>query len=96
MKQSTKDRILSETPDEVKHRANLLVNKEKTVKESSEKSFKYVDYKNGFIAGVKWNQERSYTEQDMIDFAYNYTEERKNKGARALTPELLIKNYEKK
>ena len=44
-------------------------------------------------------EERSYSEKDMIKFAYNYMEERKNKGVRALMPELLIKqfkNYEKK
>jgi hypothetical protein len=44
----------------------------------------------------KWQQERSYNKQDMIDFAYNYTEERKNKGARAMTPELLIKQFKNK
>ena len=49
-----------------------------------------------FTNGYKLAIERSYSKEDMIDFAYNYTEERKNKGARALTPELLIKNYEKK
>lgn len=51
-----------------------------------------------FIDGREFQlaQEKSYSEQDMIDFAYNYTEERKNKAARALTPELLIKQFKKK
>lgn len=44
----------------------------------------------------KWQQERSYSEEDMIEFAYNYMEERRDKGARAMNPELLIKQFKKK
>ena len=44
----------------------------------------------------KWQQERSYSEQDMIDFAYYYIDERRDQGARAMTPELLIKQFKKK
>ena len=49
-----------------------------------------------FKDGAYWNQERSYSEQDMIDFAYKYIDERRDQGARALTPELLIKQFKKK
>ena len=76
-KQSTKERILSETSDEVKQRvrdrANSLVNKEETLSEAAEK---YVEinvaknvaklmYKEHFVEGAKWQQERSYSEEDM-------------------------------
>ena len=70
--------------------------KQETLEEVAEKSFKYIDYKNTFIAGAKWQQENSYSEQDMIDFAYKYIDERKDQGARAMTPELLIKQFKKK
>ena len=73
--------------------------KYETLEEAS-KRYSYGGREGGhrtpFLEGVKWQMERSYTEQDMIEFAYNYTEERKNKGARALTPELLIKQFKKK
>ena len=49
-----------------------------------------------FTNGYKLAQERSYSEQDMIDFAYKYIDERRDQGARALTPELLIKQFKKK
>ena len=78
------------------------VDKQETVEEAAEK----YQMENGgaysmglddaFYNGAKWQQERSYSEDDMIDFAYNYTEERKNKGARAMTPELLIKQFKNK
>ena len=45
---------------------------------------------------AKWQQEKSYSKQDMIDFAYKYTDERRDQAARALTPELLIKQFKKK
>jgi len=48
------------------------------------------------IKFAKWKQERMYSEEDMIQFAYKYIEERKEKGARALSPELLIKQFKKK
>ena len=64
MKQSTKDRILSETPDEVKHRANSLINKQETVEEASERAVKSGLFKDEtlFIAGAKWQQEKIYNE----------------------------------
>ena len=67
-KQSTKDRILSETPDEVKQRvrdrADLLVNKEETLEEASERAVKSGLFKDKtlFIAGAKWQQEKIYNE----------------------------------
>ena len=51
---------------------------------------------DAFYDGAKWQQERSYSKQDMIDFAYKYTDERRDQAARALTPELLIKQFKKK
>ena len=97
MKQSTKDRILSETPDEVKHIANSLVNKEETKcycghtttcdcgteepkqetleevseryanmqEDVSETIGKYL-VKAVFKDGAYWNQERSYSEEEVI------------------------------
>ena len=81
MKQSTKDRILSETPDEVKQkvrdRADLLVNKQETLEEVSERYAnmqedvsenigKYL-VKAVFKDGAYWNQERSYSEEEVVN-----------------------------
>ena len=78
-KQSTKERILSETSDEVKQRvrdrANSLVNKEETLSEAAEK---YVEinvaknvaklmYKEHFVEGAKWQQEKSYSEKEILN-----------------------------
>ena len=70
----TKDRILSETPDEVKQRvrdrADLLVNKKETLEEAKER---YLDsptphsYRLAVEFGAKWQQERSYS--DMQEYA---------------------------
>jgi hypothetical protein len=72
MKQSTKDRILSETSEEIKQRvrdtANKLVMKQETLEEVA----KRYDGENAasgvksFIAGAKWQQERSYSEEDLM------------------------------
>ena len=80
--------------------------KKETIEEAAEIAFSYeyggeetsvTDRKReAFIRGAKWQQERSYSEQDMIDFAYKYIDERRDQGARALTPELLIKQFKKK
>ena len=80
MKQSTKDRILSETPDEVKHRANLLVNKEETLEEVAEiyavnKSSADVfrkAHREDFINGAKWQQEKSYSQLDVVRILSKY------------------------
>lgn len=83
-------------------------NKQETLEEASTN---YANYnlqihnaiKEAVKFGSKWQQEQNknlYSEEDMINFAYHYMNERKDFGARALTPELLIKylkknNYEK-
>lgn len=36
--------------------------KKETIEEAAEKSFKYIDHKNTFIAGAKWQQEQIYNE----------------------------------
>jgi len=62
----------------------------------------YKGIKKTFIHGVTFGynlaqqqNKNLYSEEDMVNFAYDYMEERKNKGARALTPELLIKQFKK-
>ena len=70
-KQSTKDRILSETSKETKQRvrdtANKLVMKQETLEEAALKQAQlsyYGDevdaYVRGSVFGAKWEQERSY------------------------------------
>ena len=69
-KQSTKDRILSETPESVKQKvreaANALVNKQETLEEFAERLCpnKQVEY-DMIMEGAKWQQERMYSEEDM-------------------------------
>ena len=64
--------------------------KQETIEEAIENRIKGINVDTGFRI------ERSYSEKDMIEFAYYYNDERKNKGARAMTPELLIKQFKKK
>lgn len=47
-----------------------LFKQETTLEEAAEKSFKYIDHRNTFIAGARWQQERSYSEEDMKE-AFN-------------------------
>ena len=74
--------------------------KQETIEEAAEKyPYCYASYgsqRKAFIDGAKWQQERSYSKQDMIEFAYKYIDERRDQGARAMTPELLIKQFKKK
>lgn len=49
-----------------------------------------------YISELEKQQERSYSKEDMIEFAYNYIDERRDQGARAMTPELLIKQFKNK
>jgi len=77
-KQSTKDKILSETSEETKQKirdnANKLVMKQETLEEAGEKlypnreSFLY-RFQNiermAFTEGAKWQQERSYSEEEV-------------------------------
>ena len=54
---------------------------------------------SAFINGYKTCEEQNknlYSEEDMINFAYHYMNERKDFGAIAFTPELLIKYLKKK
>jgi hypothetical protein len=83
-KQSTKDRILSETSEEIKQRvrdtANKLVMKQETLEEAGERINYFVlngrtPFNNGFKEGAKWQQERSYSEEDLIHF-YNFIKEK--------------------
>ena len=72
MKQSTKDRILSETSEEIKQRvretANKLVMKQETLEEAAERFVNNTRFKNPkslFCEGAKWQQERSYSEEEL-------------------------------
>jgi hypothetical protein len=72
MKQSTKDRILSETPELVKQKvretANKLVeSKQETLEEAAKRFYTTEDTKRdcNFIEGAKWQQERSYSEEEV-------------------------------
>ena len=76
-----KDKILSETSEEVKQRvrdtANKLVMKEETLEEAAERittnNFSPATNKftkiNIFKEGAKWQQERSYSDRNMKCFA---------------------------
>ena len=71
-----KDKILSETSEEVKQRvrdtANKLVMKQETLEEAAEirygsDQFLWAKQRDGFIEGAKWQQERSYSEEDVLN-----------------------------
>ena len=84
---NTKDRILSETPEAVKEKvretANDLVgnSKQETLEEEAKKyanelpePYNYglnTDKKKGFIAGAKWQQERMYSEEEVLELLLN-------------------------
>ncbi len=74
-KQSTKDRILSETSEETKQRvrdtANRLVMKQEILEEAAERRFpSKMEMYDVFIEGAKWQQERSYSEEEVINLLY--------------------------
>jgi hypothetical protein len=92
-KQSTKDRIMSETSEETKQKArdygNSLVTKTETLEEAARSNYKKL-YEgepltqdvpiDAFINGAKWQQERSYSEEDMqeafnVGFNVGYNDE---------------------
>jgi hypothetical protein len=53
----------------------------------------------GFQQGAKWQQEQDknkFSEEDMIEFAYKYLEQKRNKVSRSLNPEELLKQFKKK
>ena len=72
-----KDKILSETSEEVKQRvrdtANKLVMKQETLEEAAKN---YAEEYKGeeqdpwfdFMEGAKWQQERSYSEEEVIGY----------------------------
>ena len=75
-----KDKILSETSEEVKQRvrdtANKLVMKKEKLEEAAESfwlndnsmsDYVRLAYVTGFIAGAKWQQERSYSEEEVLN-----------------------------
>ena len=71
-----KDKILSETSEEVKQRvrdtANKLVMKQETLEEAAEirygsDQFLWAKQRDGFIEGAKWQQERSYSEEEVLN-----------------------------
>jgi hypothetical protein len=88
-KQSTKDRILSETSKETKQRvrdtANRLVMKQETLEEAAERRFpSKMEMYDVFIEGAKWQQERSYSEEEVIDIlllSYSSISDRSLAGA---------------
>ena len=74
-KQSTKDRILSETPESIKQKvretANELVFKQETLEEASWKfnPLKKLDgefLRHAFKKGAEWQKQNSYSEEDML------------------------------
>jgi len=81
MKQSTKDRILSETSEEIKQRvretANRLVLKQETLEDAAARLYPTdctnwsikipLDERKAFIEGAKWQQERSYSEEEVLE-----------------------------
>jgi hypothetical protein len=81
MKQSTKDRILSETSEEIKQRvretANKLVMKQETLEDAAARLYPTdctnwsikipLDERKAFIEGAKWQQERSYSEEEVLE-----------------------------
>ena len=97
-----KDKILSETSEEVKQRvrdtANKLVMKQETLEEAAEKLYP-IDCSNwyikiplkeikAFIQGAKWQQERSYSEEEVLAMLLI-----KHDG---LTPEYVLEQFKKK
>jgi hypothetical protein len=81
--------------------------KQETLEEVAERELNYIHdatrnfdfdlgFKTGCLIGYKQQNNNLYSEEDMIRFANFYMEERKNKGARALTPDLLIKQFKQK
>ena len=82
MKQSIKDKILSETPEYIKQKvrdaANKLVMKEETLEQAKYKAYKEYwnenhtqEVKSNFLTafklGAKWQQETSYSEEEVLN-----------------------------
>ena len=43
------------------------------LEKAAEKCFKYIDHRNTFIAGAKWQAERMYSEQEVSDLIEDWT-----------------------
>ena len=41
--------------------------KQESIEEAAEKCFNYIDHRNTFIAGAKWQQEKMYSEEEVIE-----------------------------
>ena len=68
-KQEMAGKAFYESADKV-----ITVTRQETLEEAAERIyddnlFDYEKYRYGFIAGAKWKEERSYSEEDMIEFA---------------------------
>ena len=50
--------------------------KKETLEEAAEKCFKYIDHKNTFIAGAKWQAERMYSEEEVLKLLINFSDDR--------------------
>jgi len=75
--------------------------KQETLEEAAKKQWGNVHRAGvlGFIEGAKWQQEQDknkFSEEDMIEFAYKYLEQKRNKVSRSLNPEELLKQFKKK
>ena len=42
--------------------------KQESIEEAAEKCFNYIDHRNTFIAGAKWQQEIMYSEEEVLKF----------------------------
>jgi hypothetical protein len=80
--------------------------KEETFEEAAERESQLGEYdrsvestrKNYFIKGAKWQQERMYSEEDMINFAHFYFKEEFNLAMMEInktTKELLSEWFER-
>lgn len=51
--------------------------KQETLEEVAEKNVVYLETKEyiSFMNGVKWQQERSYSEEEVLDILYKHTED---------------------
>jgi len=70
-----------------------------TLEEAAEKCFKYIDHRNTFIAGAKWQSKRMYSEEEVGELVYNIIGEyAKHRGVMIIGAKLneLFEKYKKK
>ena len=48
---------------------------QETPEEAAEKCFKYIDHKNTFISGAKWQAERMYSEEETVQLLIKFNQE---------------------